>query len=322
MRTLRYGAFALCTAGFCAALAVVVLPIGCRSAPSTAAPPPQSNEPGLIVSGGDVRLWVRSVGGGPPLGVINGGPGASHHCIARLESLASPSLRLVLYDQRGMGGSSAPVDDRAFDLDHYVTDLDAVREGLGLAQIHVLGHSFGGLIAMAYAAAHPERLASLTIVSSSAPSWEDHKAGNVKFEQRYSKLLAEKKIPADPPPAVGDDCRAQSSAFVPLLFADPDFKGPIAETKTTSCSVRVRDATAKLMPGYDLRPKLKAFTAPTLVVVGDGDPFGDARATVKAFESAHPQYALLPKCGHFPWVECPDAFWPVVREFLARVTQR
>jgi pimeloyl-ACP methyl ester carboxylesterase len=270
-----------------------------------------------------VRLWVRSVGSGPTLVVINGGPGASHHAVGRLESLASPSLRVVLYDQRGMGGSTAPADGNAYDLDHYVADLDAVREGLALDKIHVLGHSFGGLVAMAYAAAHPDRLASLTIVSSSAPSWEDHKAGQAPFQQRYAKLLAAKKIPAEPPPTVGDDCRAESNAFVPLLLADPDFfKEPLEEMKITSCSVRVRDATIKHMPGYDLRPELKAFTAPTLVLIGDADPFGDASATVKAFEAAHPQYAKLPKCGHFPWVENPDAFRSVVQEFLARVTQR
>ena len=270
-----------------------------------------------------MRLWVRSVGAGPALVIVNGGPGASHHAVARLESLASPSLRVVLYDQRGMGGSTAPADGSAYDLDHYVADLDAVREGLGLATIHVLGHSFGGLVAMAYAASHPDRLASLTIISSSAPSWDDHKAGKVPFQQRYVKLLAAKKIPAEPPPTVGDDCREEANAFVPLLFADADFiKEPLEEMKTTSCSVRVRDATVKLMPGYDLRPKLKAFTAPTLVVIGDADPFGDASATARAFEGAHPQYAKLPKCGHFPWVECPDAFRPVVQEFLARVTQR
>lgn len=303
-------------------MALSVFLVACRSAPPTAASKPQPNESQFIVPAGDVRLWVRSVGAGPTLVVINGGPGASHHAIGRLESLSSPSLRVVLYDQRGMGGSSAPADDRAYDLDHYVADLDAVRDGLGLAKIHVLGHSFGGLVAMAYAAAHPERVASLTLVSSGAPSWDDHKAAKVPFMQRYTKLLAEKKIPADPPPTVGDDCREESSAFLPILFADPDFKGPLEETKTTSCSVRVRTATVKLMPGYDLRPKLKAFTAPTLVVIGDADPFGDASATVKAFENAHPQYALLPKCGHFPWVECPDAFRPVVTEFLARVTHQ
>jgi proline iminopeptidase len=321
MPTTRFRRFTLRFDGRFAALALLALLVDCRSSPPTAAAKPEASEP-QFVPAGDVRLWVRSVGAGPTLVVINGGPGASHHAIARLESLASPSLRVVLYDQRGMGGSSAPADDGAYRLDNYVADLDAVRDGLGVAKIHVLGHSFGGLVAMAYAAAHPERVASLTLVSSGAPSWDDHEAGNVGFSQRYAKLLAEKKIPADPPPAVRDDCREQSSAFLPILFADPDFKGPMEETKTTSCSVRVREATVKLMPGYDLRPKLKTFAAPTLVVIGDADPFGDARATVKAFESAHPQYAVVPKCGHFPWVECPDAFRPVVEEFLARVAQR
>ncbi|MET0595921.1 MAG: alpha/beta hydrolase [Polyangiaceae bacterium] len=302
--------------------ALFLLTAACRSAPPA---PPSTSTPdgsGFTVPAGDVRLWVRSVGEGPPLVVINGGPGASHHAVARLESLASPKLRVVLYDQRGMGGSSAPANDRDFDLDHYVADLDAVRNGLGVEKIHVLGHSFGGLVAMGYAAAHPERVASLILVSSNAPSWADHKAGAAGFQKRYEKLLAEKKIPADPPKTVGDDCRAESNAFVPLLLADPDFiKEPLEEMKTTACSVRVRDATAKSMRGYDYRPRLRSFAAPTLVVIGDSDPFGDAHAVMNALENAHPEYAVMPKCGHFPWVESPDAFRPVVERFLARVTQ-
>jgi proline iminopeptidase len=277
-----------------------------------------------MIAAGDVRLFVRTVGNGPALVLINGGPGASHHAISRLESLASSSLRVVLYDQRGIGSSTAPTDESAYDLGRYVADLDAVREGLGLAKIHVLGHSFGGLVAMAYAGEHPDRVASMILVSSGPPDWETHRAGNAVFEARYARLLAEKKIPENPPPSVGDDCREESNAIVPVLFADPDFKGPLPETKTTSCSVRVRGATGKLLRGYDLRPKLKSVTAPTLIVIGDSDPFGEAmaRATVQALENARPQYAILPKCGHFPWVECPEAFRPVVEEFLAKVVRR
>ena len=298
--------------------------LSCRSASSTSAANTEGSEPHFTVAAGDVRLFARSVGGSPTLVVVNGGPGASHHCVARLASLASPSLRVVLYDQRGMGGSTAPSDDKAYGLDQYVADLDAIRHGLGDAKIHVLGHSFGGLVAMAYAAAHPDRVASLTLISSATPDWEGHVAAGAAFEQRYAKLLAEKKVPADPPPPVGDDCRGESNAILPALFADPDFKEPIEETKTTLCSVHVRSATGKLLRGYDLRPKLKAFTAPTLVMMGDSDPFGEprGRATAKALEAAHPQYAVLPKCGHFPWVECPDAFRPVIEEFLAKVAHR
>jgi proline iminopeptidase len=291
-------------------------------------PPPQLAKPAAVedrmVPAGDVRLFVRTVGSGPALVLINGGPGASHHAISRLESLASSSLRVVLYDQRGMGSSTAPADGSAYSLDHYVADLDAVREGLGLIKIHVLGHSFGGLVAMAYAGTHPDRVASMTLVSSGPPDSETHRAGNALFQARYAKLLAEKKIPEDLPPVVGDDCREQSNAILPALFADPDFKGPLEESKTTQCSVRVQAATGKLFRAYDLRPKLKGFTAPTLVVMGEADPFGEARgkATVQAMENARPQYAVLPRCGHFPWVECPEAFRPVVEEFLAKVARR
>src|SRR6185503_16802244 len=126
---------------------LLVSVLSCRSASSTSAARAEPSEPHFTVPAGDVRLFARSVGGSPTLVVINGGPGASHHCVARLASLASPSLRVVLYDQRGMGGSTAPSDDNAYGLDQYVADLDAIRSGLGEAKIHVLGHSFGGLVA-------------------------------------------------------------------------------------------------------------------------------------------------------------------------------
>jgi pimeloyl-ACP methyl ester carboxylesterase len=296
----------------------------CRSAPSGAHSRGEPSEPHCTVPAGEVRLLARSVGGSPALIVINGGPGASHHAIGRLESLASPTLRVVLYDQRGMGGSSAPASDNGYALDDYVADLEALRTGLGLTKVHLLGHSFGGLIAMAYAAAHPDRLESLILVSSRAPDWEHQQLAMDAFRERFAKLIADKKIPSRPPDTVGDDCREQSSASLPVLFADPDFRGPIEETKTTACSIHVREMTEKLLRGYDLRPKLKSFAAPTLVLIGDADPFGDAmgRATAAAFESTRPQYEVLARCGHFPWIECPDAFRQKLEPFLTRVTHR
>jgi len=136
-------------------------------------------------------------------------------------------------------------------------------------------------------------------------------------------MLAENKLPRNPPPAVGDDCRAQSSAFLPVRFADPDFSGPLEETKTISCSIHVREMTEKFLQNYDLRPNLKTFTSPTLVLIGEADPFGEAmgRATAKAFETAPVQYEVL-KCGHFPWIECPQAFRPKIEEFLSKVAHR
>lgn len=296
----------------------------CRSTPGRSTNNDDSSEPHFSVPAGDVHLLAHSVGGGATLVVVNGGPGSSHHSIAGLESLASSTLRVVLYDQRGMGGSSAPADDKGYELDRYVADLEALRVGLGLPTIHVLGHSFGGLVAMGYAAAHPNRVASLTLISSRAPDWDDQQIAMNSFEKRLTKLLAENKIPRNPPPAVGDDCRAQSSAFLPVLFADPDFSRPLEETKTTSCSVHVREMTEKFLYGYDLRPKLKTLASPTLVLIGDADPFGEAlgRATAKAFEAAPVQYEVLPKCGHFPWIECPEAFRPKVEEFLSKVAHR
>ena len=148
-----------------------------------------------------------------------------------------------------MGGSTGPSDDKAYSLDQYVADLDADRHGLGEAKIHVLGHSFGGLVAMAYAGAHPDRVASLTLVSAAAPDWEEHVAVGAAFEQRYAKLLTEEKGPRQnlwrP---VGDDCREESNAILPALLADPDIKEPIEKPRPRSaafmCATRRESSSA------------------------------------------------------------------------------
>ncbi len=308
-----------------AVLTLLSVPSGCTRAPH-GNPDAAPLEPGLTVAAGDVRIFAREVGGAPTLIVVNGGPGASHHSAARLAALASPSLRVVLYDQRGMAGSTAPADPAKYALDDYAADLEALRRGLGVEKVHVLGHSNGGLVAMAYAAAHGDRVASLTLVSARAPDWDDDQAASRAFELRVGALIEAKVIPADPPPAAGDDCRATTNAFLPALFADPAFLAraglSLDEARDTACSTRVREATEARLPGYDLRPRLAAFRGPTLIVAGESDPFGSAprEATEKALVGAHPDVAVLPKCGHFPWIECNDAFMAAVRPFLARVT--
>jgi len=148
------------------------------SALAAAAPP----EKGHTFQAPGATLYVEILGtaAGTPLVVVNGGPGFDHTyehvampgTASAWETLAR-SRRVVFYDQRGNGRSGALKSGQTCTLADQIDDLEAVRVHLGADKIDLLGHSWGGFLAMAYAARHPEHIRHLVTVDSAAPKWSD-----------------------------------------------------------------------------------------------------------------------------------------------------
>ncbi len=117
------------------------------------------------------RFFWKSIGPESPKGTVltlHGGPGASHDYLLAFADLARQGYRVVFYDQLGCGATDRAKDEREYSLERDVSDLDALRTGLGLGRVHVLGSSYGGLLALAYAIAHPEGIRSLVVASGLA----------------------------------------------------------------------------------------------------------------------------------------------------------
>src|SRR5687768_4833621 len=100
-------------------------------------------------------LSYETVGDGPLLVCHPGGPGFSSRYFADLAGLADVRT-LLLLDPRGTGGSSPAPDPQGYEIEDYVADLEELRRHLGLERFELLGHSHGGVVSMAYAAAHPD----------------------------------------------------------------------------------------------------------------------------------------------------------------------
>jgi pimeloyl-ACP methyl ester carboxylesterase len=146
----------------------------------------------LEVPAGDVTLYGGMVGGldaDRVLIAVNGGPGAPSDYIASLAQLAGQELAVITYDQRGAGRSTAPDDHAAsYTLLKYVEDLEAVRRTVGAERIDLLGHSWGGLVALEYVALYPQRVSSLILYESSPPAWPELMAWTACFGQRIRDL--------------------------------------------------------------------------------------------------------------------------------------
>src|SRR5215468_510894 len=147
-----------------AALAVAVL-TACATPASSVAPSVMPIEEALVDNGG-VILYVKSVGRGPPLVLVHGGPGASHdYLLPNLYRLAS-SYRLVFIDERGSGRSPRLEDPSQYTVEKMADDVEAVRSALQLGKIALLGHSYGGVVVQAYAFKYQANLSHLILAST------------------------------------------------------------------------------------------------------------------------------------------------------------
>ena len=125
-----------------------------------------------FVPAGESRLFVRDLGSGHPVIVLHGGPDFDHsYLVPELDGLAEQN-RLVFYDQRGRGRSWSGEGPDSVTIDSEVEDLDRVRAWTGSTTVALLGHSWGGLLAMEYAIRHPERVSHLILEDASGMAWD------------------------------------------------------------------------------------------------------------------------------------------------------
>src|SRR2546428_5925965 len=120
----------------------------------------------------NVRLWYRVAGrlapGVPPVVFLHGGPGqGSYHFAALVGPSLEHSLRMVYFDQRGSGNSERPWTGE-YSMATLVEDIEGLRRELGVPQIALIGHSFGGTLALEYAATYPAHVARVVIVAGPA----------------------------------------------------------------------------------------------------------------------------------------------------------
>jgi len=274
-----------------------------------------------LVAAGDGEIFVRAVGGADArasvLIAVHGGPGISHEPLEALEALSSPRRVVVTYDQRRVGRTTGTVDEsRVFD--QAVDDLDAVQRSFGSPRVHVLGHSYGGLLAALYAARHADRVASLSLVDSIPATSQELEQAMKTQRARLAAFQARGLVPADLP-SWEEDARARLLALWPIYFVDPRHPGA-RSLGGARLSARAAAAGNRALNEYDMTAELARVTAPTLHFIASV-PFGSAmaQAMARALPNAPSRRILLTAAGHLPFIEQPDAFVAELERFLAEI---
>ena len=266
----------------------------------------------------DVTQYARVAGNhesGNTLIAIHGGPGLSSHYMLNLESLAGPELAVLTYDQRGVGRSTSVLLDPAnFGLLEDVEDLEAVRGAVGAEGVHLLGHSWGGLVALRYATVYPERVRSIVLVRSGPPTWDGLMSCFSGIEMRFLELQNSGVIPRD----LTSGTEEYGKAILAAYFSDPTFWfSPEDEGGPPESNQQVTQLTWSAVEGFDLTSFVDELEHRVLVLWGEDDPCGLSvgESIEEALSAADIEFVLLKDCGHF-WHECPDQFFPQVRTFL------
>ncbi|WP_310571181.1 alpha/beta hydrolase [Gemmatimonas sp.] len=260
-----------------------------------------------------------AVAGTLPLLCINGGLLFDHTLLWPALAALARHRQLIFFDQRGRGRSASPPGMQASRIEFDAGDVPALRVALGIAQWDVLGHSWGGGIAMLATAQDLEATRQLVLVNAVGvtSAWLPplHDAGVARLTGVAQQRLAAFDTAALTSPDLDAHAR-YAQAFFPAWFFDQQFAGSVTPPKGTSATGAVVAARLR-RDGYDWRNALRDLPTPTLVVHGAADvlPFEEAART--AAHLGHARLLPIAEAGHNPFWEAPDAFFAAVHTFLA-----
>jgi proline iminopeptidase len=286
--------------------------------------------PGDFVTVNGARLWYEIEGHGKPLLLIAGGPGASHSYFHPYFSALADSFSVIYFDAFGRGKSERAKSPKEYTFTRDVDDLEGLRRALGLEKINLIGHSYGGMVAQAYALKYPSSIKKLILANTlfSAEMWQANN-DNCNNEIRNQFPEVWEKLQRLRSQGLHSSAQEHENACgeVPLgLFyfynASRAGKEPLDVNPDVYYTIAGDDADFLIggdMASVDFRVELKRLSVPTLILAGRFDRVALPRFSVQ-FKRYAPQaeFVMFEESGHHPYIEEPDRTFNAIRKFLRK----
>lgn len=273
-----------------------------------------------------ISLNTKIMGRGTPLALMHGGPGADLYTMLSFKPLAD-QFTLVFYDHR-CNGRSEGADVSSLTWENLTADADALREKLGFAKWVVLGHSFGGYVALEYALRYPDRLSALVLVDTGGDSrWAQENAPKVLAQRGYSPEivhLARRFLNGlIEPGEMFPDLMKLGKAYT--YHVSP---GQIPHMILTGLKTKLRPkaliySATHFLKGWSVMDRLNEIKVPTLILAGREDfQFPPEHQQELAAGIPNSRLVILDQAGHNVQDEQPAEVQRVLREFLVTANAR
>lgn len=277
------------------------------------------------VKGG--QLYYTVSGQGEPLVILHGGPGMDHSYFLPQMEMLSKQYRIIFYDQRACGRSSVDVDSSSLSMDQFVEDLESLRKYFMIEKMNLLGHSFGGLLAMRYAIRYPDHLRSLILVNSTPASsaWRDSsfslmaKRKNPETDQKTASLLKTAAFRDRDPDTM--------AYFFRLLFSNSFYDPAKVDELTLHFQQNYPESNRMMnylhkdstLMRYNLIPELRKSKVPALIIGSEADIIPPLAVEELHRSLQNSEYTFLEACGHFPFIEQPELFFKAINRFMGKL---
>ncbi len=271
----------------------------------------------FITSPDKVKLCINEFGNGKPIVLLAGGPGMAATYMSGVYNKL-PGFRVIVPDQRGTGKSRLPkIDSTTISTSQYVEDVEALRIYLKLPKIIVVGHSWGGMLAMAYAAKHPDKVERLILLDSGGVT--------EKFYEYFDDNLMMRLSPREIKETASKDQVISFKAIYPGYFYN---RQKAMETVNTVTNANFGQQTDKIIDteikdygktAAERTKNLKRYKGPLLIMQGRQDPIGESNPYEDKMLMPQAKIVFIEKCGHIPWLEGKqqaDTFFKNLKEAI------
>ena len=283
-----------------------------------------------------ILMYYTSIGNGKPLVIVHGGPGASHDYFLPYLLPLARSHRIVFIDERGSGKSEKLEDASGYTVEAMVEDVESVRTALDLGKIDLLGHSYGGVLAQAYALKYQENLEHLILCST----FHSTKAMNEVFRRMLEKMAPELRSRIQKMESAGlyghgkefeknrytDDymTAAWGEGYFPYLYQnhpDPNYSATAAGNMSWDLYRAMWGSNGEYvidgnLTSVEYAGRLGTLTVPTLITAGDNDECSPALAREMNALIPGSKLVILPRSGHMTFVDQPGMFIRTINDFL------
>ena len=286
---------------------------------------------GVYAQVNGARLWYESEGHGEPLVLIAGGPGDSHSPFHPFFSRLADHYRVIYFDAFGVGKSDRAKSAAEYSFARDVENLEGLRKALQLSQMNLLGHSYGGMVAQAYALKYPQAVKRLILIDTfySGEMWQtNNDSCNDEIRKQYPEVweqlqrLRAQGLLSSAPEHQKVYYRVPLGLF---YFHDASKEKVLAKEESNQqvyYTIAGDDADFVIggdIAALDFRAELQKLKMPMLVLAGRFDRVSMPRYAVEYKKYApEARFVIMEESGHFPFIEEAAKTLSVLRDFLSK----